>query len=89
MASKATILQDTPGAIVIQVDHLDTDSFHRSVDAAATRARRRSVHRNTVTHVGGCYAFTGYGRKCTSIIAFATSFEAADALIAQHQGKEF
>lgn len=86
MASKATILQDTAGAVVIQVDHLDTDSFSRSVDRAATRARKQAVHRNTVTHVGGCYAFTGYGRACRSIIAFATSFDAADALIAQYKG---
>lgn len=84
MASKATILQDTEGAILIAVDHLDTDSFRRSVDLAAAKARRRTANCNTVTHMGGRYAYTGYGRACRSLIAYARSFEAADQLIARH-----
>ena len=84
MASKATILQDTFGAVVVRVDHLDTDSFSRSVDPTATRARKRAVNARTVSHVKGAYAYDSHGRQCVSVIAFARSFAEAEELVAQH-----
>lgn len=85
MASKATILQDTPGAVVVRVDHLDTDSFSRSVDPTATRALKRATNYYTVSRVTGSYAYDTNGRKCVSIIAFARSYAAAEELVIKHK----
>ena len=80
MASTASVLWDAPGAIVVRVDHLDTDSFTRSVDRAANRAWKSSRHARTVTHVKGMYACNSEGRRCVSVVAYATSFDKAQAL---------
>lgn len=81
MASKSTIVRDTVGEIVVRVDHLDTDSFSRSVDRAATRALHRANSRYTVSHTVGSYAFTGLNRKCVSMIAYARSFDECERLL--------
>ena len=81
MASKATVLYDAPGAIVVRVDHRDTDSFSRSVDRAANKAWKSARHARTVTHVKGEYACFSEERACVSVVAYATSFDNALALI--------
>jgi hypothetical protein len=80
MASTATVLWDAPGAIVVRVDHLDTDSFTRSVDRAANKERRASRFANTATYVKGMYAVRSEGRACVSVVAYGTSFDKAQAL---------
>lgn len=84
MASKGMIIQDTFGSVVVKVDHLDTDSFSRSVDRAASLALQQAVNRRTVTHMKGDYAYTSTGRKCVSLIAYARSFNAAEELLLQN-----
>ena len=86
MASTATIIRDEPGAILVRIVHLDTDSFSRSVDRAANKARRGSRNARTATHVKGEYAYTDgeKPRECVSLVAYSTSFGRARQVIDAH-----
>lgn len=83
MSSTATVLVDEPGAVVVRVDHLDTDSFSRSVNRAANRAWRGSAHARTATYTSGLYGLdneSGNPRACHSIVAYGKSFDHARLL---------
>ena len=88
MASTATIIRDEPGAILVRIVHLDTDSFSRSVDRAATKAWKGTRNARTVSHVKGeyAYAYTDNPRECVSVVAYSTSFDRASAAIRDHLG---
>lgn len=90
MASKATVVRDVPGEILVRVVHLDTDSFSRSVDRAANRAWKRTRNARTATHTTGDYAYVGTGtpRECVSIVAYSTSFGRAREAISTYLSPE-
>lgn len=77
MASTARVLFDAPGMVVVRVDHLDTDSFSRSVDRAANKAWKYSRHARTALYVKGLYACRSEARDCVSVVAYGTSFDHA------------
>ena len=90
MASKATVLRDTPGKILVRIVHLDTDSFSRSVDRAANKAWKGTRNACTVSHVKGeyAYAYTDNPRECVSVVAYSTSFDRASEAIRAHLAGE-
>jgi hypothetical protein len=94
MASKATVVKVTDSVMVVRVDHLDTDSFSRSVDRAAEKARKATRAAWGFNRTSGSY---GNGpedgtRKCWSVVTFAyTRADAAAAVLAylnEHEGTE-
>lgn len=86
MASIATVVRDVPGQVVVRVVHKDTDSFSRSVDRAANKAWKHTRHARTATYVKGDYAFmdTDNPRECVSVVAYATTFDAARVLVEEY-----
>ena len=80
MASKAVAVDYAEnGTILVTVEHLDTDSFARSVDRAARAAWRKHprVQQLATNHVAANYAMITEGRKCWSLVAFAPDFQTA------------
>jgi hypothetical protein len=86
MASTVESTETTEGGVIIvTVRHLDSDSFTRSVDAAAKKAWRKFPHdvQARTNHTGGNYGERKEGRTCWSRVAFGPSFEAAYAAVGQ------
>lgn len=83
MASKAHILIDAPGMIIVRVDHLDGDSFSRSVCRAADKARKQAYYARSTTHVKYAFAVRRDPsvHACVSLAVYGTSFEKAQALL--------
>jgi hypothetical protein len=84
MASTARVLLDAPGMIVVRVDHLDSDSFSRSVNRAANKAWRNSRHARTATYTTGRYGMNDHTedyRQCASVVVYATSHGKARDLL--------
>ena len=84
MASKVVGFSVGYGFIVVNVEHLDTDSFSRSVDRAANKHRKSygAAIANANRYVKGEYAHTRVGhRKYLSTIVFSDSFEHAQRVL--------
>ncbi len=77
MASKAVAVEYLDnGTIVVRVEHLDTDSFSRSVDRAAQAAWKKQplARRAAALHTGGNYGLHLEGRRCYSLVGFGPDF---------------
>ena len=79
MASKVISVSMPADVLIVEVQHLDSDSFSRSVDRAANAVWRRQpvAVRQGTRYVRVAYAHTSVGRTCVSTIAYGPSFEAA------------
>jgi hypothetical protein len=79
MASRGTVVIDTPGAVVVRIDHGVADSFSRSVIPTSTRTWRRARHHGSATFRVTSLApdWTVDGTHCASIIAFGPTRDAA------------
>ena len=71
MASKVTDEHVTPDVATVTIDHLDTDSFTRSVDRCAMAWARKRLRGNWAL-IGGEYAHTPSDRPrhCLSTLRF-------------------
>jgi hypothetical protein len=84
MASTARVLFDAPGMIVVRVDHLDTDSFSRSVNRAANKAWKHTRNANTALYTTGRYGMNDHTedyRQCASLVVYGTSHPNARVLL--------
>lgn len=87
MASRVISRKFLATGYVVRVEHLDTDSFSRSVDRAASRAWRTDGVQ--FQHVTGSYAHGHVGTDprtgrevCVSTIVYAHSFTEAEEILA-------
>jgi len=80
MASRSTIVVDTPDLVIVRVDHGIADSFSRSVAPTTARGWSRAIN-CTARANKRIFEFapdwTVDGTRCVSFGAFGTSHEAA------------
>lgn len=88
MASRGSLVVDRPGAVIVRIDHGVADSFSRSVLPTATRAWHRSPHCRGTTYrdvdLAPDWTLTPDKRGCASFVAFAPTFDAAQAALADY-----
>jgi hypothetical protein len=83
MASKVVSMEHRGNVVIVTVRHLDSDSFSRSVQRAATKAWHtlpRETQRAT-RFLAADFAHDSTGRECVSTLAFGPSFDSAYAAL--------